>query len=186
MSISFRRQLAVSGSAAVVLLGGAAAITTVTADTASAATRQTVEHAVTAPVQMPDGRTIRITGMGGYGHQVSPSHIDTIASVAYKTDTTPATGRSPYTDFTPQQTPAGYTQQVTTQSGGGAVIGAGVAVILLFLVIAIVRIRHGASKGDAVLFLLLGVALTGTSIGTMLNQFTTSGVGSLGGAFGGL
>lgn len=197
MSITFR-QIAVSGSAAVALFGGAAAITMATPSPASAATQTVAHRAVTAPVRMPDGRTLRITGMGGYGHQATAGHVATVAAFKSDTATTPpdatdgvGTGLTPdggigaqlQNPTTGQQT--GYNQQITTQSGGGY-IGAGVVAILLFAVIAIVRIRHGASKGDAALFLFLGVALAGTTIGTMLHQFATNGVGSFGGALGGL
>jgi hypothetical protein len=189
------RRIAVSGSAAVALLGGAAAITIVDSPTASATEQTTVHRAVTAPVNLPDGRTVRITGMGGYGHQASDVHVATVA--AFKSDTTPAADPSLGTGLTPDGgagaalgnpvtgTQTGYNQQVTTQSAGGY-IGVGAATILLFLVIAIVRIRHGASKGDAALFLFLGVALAGTTIGTMLHTFSNSGVGSLSGVLSGM
>jgi len=187
------RQFAVSGSAAVALLGGAAAITVAAPSPASAAEMQTVAHrAVTAPVNLPDGRTIRITGMGGYGHQATAQHIATVAD--FKTDTTPAADPSFGTGLTPagaaitnpvNGTQTGYTQQVTTQSAGGYV-AAGVAGTLLFGAIAIIRLRSNAHKGDAVLFLFLGVGLGGTAFGTMIHQMTASGVGSLGSVLGSL
>jgi hypothetical protein len=134
MSITFR-QIVVSGSAAVALLGGAAAITTVAAPQASAAEMQTTAHrAVTAPVQLPDGRTMRITGMGGYGHQATEAHVATVAAYKADTATTPpdavddpsvgtgltpdgGTGAALQNPTTGQQT--GYNQQVTTQATGG-------------------------------------------------------------------
>lgn len=189
------RQFAVSGSAAVALLGGAAAITVADSPTASAAETQTVaHHATTAPVNLPDGRTMRITGMGGYGHHATPQHVATVA--AYKTDSQPGTAG---TNLTPDggagaqlqnpynQVPATYQQQISTQSSGGVALGAGIVAILVLGVIVFFKIKHGHLKvGDVVLVGLLGVALSGTVIGTMAHQITNSGVSSLGGVLGGL
>lgn len=194
MSITFR-QIAVSGGAAVALLGGAAAITTATAGTASAATHATVEQAVTAPVQLPDGRTIRITGMGGYGHQATADHVTAVAAKADGT-TGITTGITPDRNSssadlqnplnTPQQVPAGYNQQVTTQASGGAV-AVGVVAILALSIVVFFKVKHGHIKTmDAVLVGLLGISLAGTVVGTMGNQITNSLIGSLGGVLGGL
>jgi len=188
------RQFAVSGSAAVALLGGAAAITFAAPSPASAAEMQTVAHrAVTAPVTLPDGRTMRITGMGGYGHQATAQHVATVAD--FKADTTPAADPSFGTGLTPagaaitnpvNGTQTGYTQQVTTQSAGGY-IAAGVVAIIALSIIVFFKVKHGHIKAfDAVLVGLLGVSLAGTVVGTMGHQITTSLVGSLGGVLGGL
>lgn len=186
------RQFAVSGSAAVALLGGAAAITTATAPQASAAEQTTVTRAVTAPVQMPDGRTMRITGMGGYGHQATGQHIATVA--AFKTDTTPAADPTLGTGLTPDGgagaaitnpvtgTQTGYNQQVVTQSAGGT-IAVGLVSILLLAVIVYVKVKHsGLKAGDAVFAGLFGIALSGTFVGTMASSMTNSVIGSIGNA----
>jgi hypothetical protein len=183
MNTTFRR-IVVSGSAAVALLGGAAAITTATAPPASATeTHAIVERAVTAPVNLPDGRTVRITGMGGYGHRATEAHIATVA--AYKTGTgLSGSGSQLQTPYNTGQVPANY-QQV--QAGGGTVIGVGVVAILIFGIVVFFRVKHNHLKvGDAVVVLLLGVSLSGTVIGAMADQITKSGVGSLGGVLGGL
>jgi hypothetical protein len=189
------RQFAVSGSAAVALFGGAAAITMAAPEPASAATQQIAENAVTAPVQLPDGRTMRITGMGGYGHQATEVHIGTVAS--FSADSVPgstANGlapggagtavQAPYSNQ--QQIPVGYNQQITTQAGGGA-IGVGIVTILVLGIIVFYKVRHGGLRtGDAVLGGLFGIALSGTVIGAMGSQLTNSIVGSLGSMLGGL
>jgi len=189
------RRIAVSGSAAVALLGGAAAITTATAPQASAAEQKTaVHHVVTAPVNLPDGRTIRIAGLGGYGHAATDVHVATVA--ALKTDASPSASPDLTTGITPgagtqlpnpvngQQT--GYNQQITTQAGGGT-IAVGVVAIAILGLIVFFRVRHNHLKvGDAVVVTLLGVALSGTVIGALATQMTNSGVGSLGGILGGL
>ena len=192
MSISFR-QIAVSGSAAVALLGGAATITLLDSPTASAAPQTVAHTAATTPVNLPGGRTVRITGMGGYGHHATEAHVATVA--AYKTGTgdgtttgmTPDGGagsalQNPYTG----QVPASTNQQITTQAGGGY-IGVGVATIVILGIVVFYKVRHGGLKtGDAVIGALLGIALSGTVVGAMGNQLTHSLVGSLGNMLGGL
>jgi len=196
MSITFR-QIAVSGSAAVALLGGAAAIGVAAAPAASAVEMHTVaERAVTAPVTLPDGRTLRITGMGGYGHHATAEHVATVA--AYRTDTQDPAGittgntaddgtstqlQNPYNTG---QVPAGYNQQITTQASGG-VVATGVVAILALSIIVFFKVKHGHIKSlDAVLVGLLGIALSGTVIGGMGAQMTNSLLGSLGSMLGGL
>jgi hypothetical protein len=192
MSLSLR-QFAVSGGTAALLLGGAAAVTVAAPSPASAATQTVTVNAVTAPVQLPDGRTVRITGMGGYGHQATPEHVATVA--AYKTDANPGSTQgitnglndsNPQSPYTTGQVPAGYNQQISTQSGGGAV-AVGVVAILALSIVVFFKVKHGHIKAtDAVLVGLLGISLAGTVIGTMGNQITNSLIGSLGGVLGGL
>lgn len=196
MSVTFR-QIAVSGSAAVALLGGAAAIGVASAPTASAVEMHaTVEHAVTAPVTLPDGRTMRITGMGGYGHQATGQHVATVAN--FKTGTTPSTDQSVGTGLTPDGgagaqlqnpvngTPAGYNQQIVTQASGGS-IAIGVVSILVLGIIVFYKVRHGGLRvADAVLGVVAGVAISGTFLGPMISQMTNSLVGSLGSMLGSL
>jgi hypothetical protein len=194
------RRIAVSGSAAVALLGGAAAITTATAPTASAAEIQaTIDRATGAAVNLPDGRIVHVRGMDAAAYTATPEHVSTIVLAAAKTDGTDPAGisngltadggqgaaiTSPQNPATGQQT--GYNQQVTTQSGGGTIAVGVVAIAILGLVVFF-RVRHNHLKvGDAVVVTLLGVALSGTVIGAMATQMTNSGVGSLGGILGGL
>jgi hypothetical protein len=190
MSITFR-QFAVSGSAAIALLGGAAAIGVAAAPTASAAEMQTVaERAVTAPVTLSDGRTMRIAGMGGYGHQATAEHVATVA--AYRTDTQDPAGittgntaddgtssqlQNPYNTG---QIPAGYNQQITTQASGGTV-AVGVVSILILAIIVFYKVKHGGLRAaDAALGVVAGVAVGGTFLGPMIQNMTNSLVGSLG------
>lgn len=195
MNVTLRR-IAVSGSAAVAVLGGAATITLAAPSPASAAVSETVvERAVTAPVSLPDGRTIRITGMGGYGHHASTEQIAVVAG--FKTDTEPGSADGITNGLTPdsgtgtqlvnpqQQMPAGTQQQYQTQAGGGT-LAVGIVAILVLGTIAFFRVRGSVKVGDAVLFTFLGVALSGTVVGVMATQITQSGVGSLGGVLGGL
>ncbi|CAL9368124.1 hypothetical protein [Streptomyces sp. enrichment culture] len=191
------RRVAVSGSAAVAVLGGAATLTVAAPAPASAAVSEhVVERAVTAPVTLPDGRTMRITGMGGYGHHATDTHVAVVAG--FKTDTEPGSGDGITNGLTPdsgsgsqlvnpqQQMPAGTQQQYQTQAGGGA-IGVGVVTILILAIIVFVKVKHsGLKASDAVLGGLLGIALSGTVIGAMGSQLTNSLVGSLGTMLGNL
>nr|WTC12520.1 hypothetical protein OHA15_33780 [Streptomyces anthocyanicus] len=196
MNVTFRR-IAVSGSAAVAVLGGAATITLAAPSPATAAVSEhVVERAVTAPVTMPDGRTIRITGMGGYGHHATDKQIAVVAG--FKSDTEPGSSDGITNGLTPdggtgaqltnpqQQTPAGYPQQIQTQASGGT-IAVGIVSILLLAIIVLVKVKHSGLKAiDATLGVLFGLALSGTFIGTMGQQMTNSIVGSLGNMLGGL
>ncbi|MEV6547971.1 hypothetical protein AB0M57_04585 [Streptomyces sp. NPDC051597] len=193
------RRIAVSGSAAVALLGGAAVITTASAPSASAAEIQSaVDRAAGAPVSMPDGRVVYVRGLDAAAYKASGEQREVIVQAAAKTDTGPGQGSGISTGLTLNggqgaaiqnpQTPAVYNQQqITTQAGGGAMLGTGVVAMLLLGLIVFFKIKHGSIKvGDAVLVAFLGVALSGTVIGAMATQMTNSGVGSLGGILGGL
>ncbi|MEU0589948.1 hypothetical protein [Streptomyces ardesiacus] len=195
MNPTFRR-IAVSGSAAVAVLGGAATVTLAAPSPATAATAErVVERAVTAPVTLPDGRTIRITGMGGYGHQATAKQVAVVAG--FRSDTEPGSSDGITNGLTPdggtgaqltnpqQQAPAGYQQNLQTQAGGGT-LAVGIVAIFILGTIAFFRVRGSVKIGDAVLFTFLGVALSGTVVGVMATQITQSGVGSLGGVLGGL
>ncbi|MGW2861918.1 hypothetical protein [Streptomyces sp. NPDC001205] len=201
MNVTIRR-IAVSGSAAVALLGGVAAITAVSAPSVSATeVRTTIDRAAGAPVNLPDGRIAYVRGLDAAAYKASPEQHAVIIQAAAKTDATP--NPNPGTGFdtglTPNggqgapiqnptsQTPAGLNQQVTTQASGGAVLGSGVVALLLLGVIVFFKIKHHSIKvGDAILVAFLGVALSGTVIGAMATQMTNTGVGSLGGILSGL
>ncbi len=192
------RRIAVSGSAAVALLGGAAAGTVATADIASAAEMQTViDRATGAPVKLPDGRPLRVPGLDTAGYRATDEQRTTVVSLAsVKTDSNPGVG----TGLTPDggsgaaiqnpysQTPVNVTpQQIQTQAGGGAVIGVGIVSILVLAILVWVKVKHSGLKAiDATLGILFGIALSGTVIGTMGSQLTNSLVGSMGTMLGGL
>jgi hypothetical protein len=190
------RRIAVSGSAAVALLGGAAAITTATAPTASAAEMQTaITRATGAPVNMPDGRTLHIRGLDAAGYTATAEQ-HTVVLAAAKTDNdpdnisnglTPDGGQGSAITNPNSQTPAqpsGYNQQVQTQAGGGT-IAVGIVAILVLGIVVFFRVKkHDLKAGDAVLVGLFGIALSGTFVGAMGSQLTNSLVGSLGSMLG--
>ncbi|MPY47125.1 hypothetical protein [Streptomyces acidicola] len=152
------RKIAVSGGAAVALLGGATA-TAVAASPEHEATVIAIARTDTGPGSA-DGITGDLTPNGGVGAPLQ----------------NPANG----------QVPAGYNQQIQTQASGG-VIGAGVVAILVLGIIVVVRIKGRDVKvGDAVVLTLFGIAVSGTVIGALGDQLTDSAIGSIGSMLGGL
>lgn len=197
MNLTIRR-IVVSGSAAAALLGGAAALGTVTAPTASAADFDTaITRATGTPVSMPDGRTIHVRGMDAASYRATAEQHTVILAAAKAEDDptaeignglTPDNGSgsgaaldNPNTPNVNGQTPNGYNpQQVSTQAGGGA-IAIGMVSILVLGIWVFFKVKHGAIKAvDAVIVGLLGIALSGTFVGAMGSQMTNSLVGSLG------
>lgn len=196
------RRIVVSGSAAVALLGGAAAITVASPTPASAADFETaVNRATGTPVQLPDGRTAYVRGMDAAAYTASPEHTRTIVLAAAKDEGDPGIGtgltpdsgsgaalQNPNQPTVNGQTPANSynPQQIQTQASGGA-IGAGVVAILVLGIIVVVRVRGKDVKvGDAVVLTLFGIAVSGTVIGALGDQLTDSAIGSLGSMLGGL
>lgn len=151
------RRIAVSGAAAVALLGAAG--------TATAAATEEHEATVIAiaadDTQDPAGITNGLTPDSGSGAPIQ----------------NPVTGVQP-NGVNPQQ--------IQTQASGAA-IGTGVAAIAILGLIVFFRVKGGHVKvGDAVVVMFLGVALAGTVIGGMADQLTDTGVASLGDILGGL
>lgn len=195
------RHIAVSGSALVALLGGAAAITAASAPTASAAEMQTViDRATGAPVTLPDGRTTYVRGMDAAAYNATPEQ-HTVVLAAAKSDDDPAgisngltadggqgaaitSPNSPQAPINGVQT--GYNQQVTTQAGGGTV-AVGIVVLLILCIVVVFKVRHGGLKAaDAALGVVAGVAVGGTFLGPMITAMSNSLVGSVGSALAGM
>lgn len=151
------RRLVVSGGATIALLGG-------TATTTFAATPE--HEATVIAIAQSDS-----DGTDGITNGLTPD-TDSGSPLQNPNNT--------------GQLPAGYQQQVTTQASGAA-IGTGVVAILILGIVVFFRVKGGHLKvGDAVVVVLLGVALAGTVIGGMADQITNSGVTSLGGVLSGL
>ncbi|MFE9736120.1 hypothetical protein ACFYO9_37340 [Streptomyces sp. NPDC005863] len=191
------RRIAVSGSAAVALLGGAATIGAATAPPASATTMQTViDEATGAPVKLPGGKTTYVRGMDAAAYRASDEHTRTITlAAAGKEDDpadeigsglTPDGGQGAPIQNPNNQAPAGPNQQINTQAGGGTIAVSIVAILILGILVW-VKVKHSGLKAiDATLGVLFGIALSGTIIGSMGSQMTNSLVGSLGTMLGGM
>ncbi|MGW0920120.1 hypothetical protein ACWD3J_14020 [Streptomyces sp. NPDC002755] len=194
------RRIAVSGSAAAALLGGAAAITVAYSGTASATEIQAhIDRATGAPVTMPDGRTVHIRGLDTAGRPATAEHHTAVVTLAsYKADPNDPAGitngltadngsgsalQNPLNSGT---IPASTPQQITTQAGGGT-ISVGIVSILVLAIIVFVKVKHSGLKvADAVLGALFGIAIAGTTFGAMGNSLTNSVVGSLSSMLGNL
>jgi len=150
------RRIAVSGAAAVALLGSAAA----TATAATAEHEATIVAIAQTDTQDPAGITTGITTDGGQGAML----------------------QNPVNN--PQ--PAGYNQQIRTQASGGAIAGGVVAILLLGFVVFVRVKHRDIKIGDAVVVTLFGIAVSGTVIGGLGDQLTNSAIGALGGVLGGL
>ncbi|MFE4857343.1 hypothetical protein [Streptomyces sp. NPDC056670] len=192
------RRIAVSGSAAVALLGGAVAVTVASAPSASAADIQSaIDRAAGAPVTMPDGRVVHVRGLDAAAYKASPEQRSVVVQAAAKTDAdpslpgvgtglTPNGGQGAAIQNPVSQMPAGLNQQVTTQASGGA-IGVGVVSIIILAIIVFIKVKHsGLKAGDAVFGALFGIAISGTFIGAMGAQMTNSLVSSMGNMLSGL
>jgi hypothetical protein len=150
------RRIAVSGAAAVALLGAAGTATAAVTDEHEA----TVVAIAHTDTQDPADITNGITPDGGQGAAIQNPVTGTRTGVA--------------------------PQQIQTQASGGAIAG-GVVAILALGIVVFVRVKHHDIKvGDAILITLFGIALSGTVIGSMGDQFTESAIASIGSALGGL
>jgi len=195
------RRIAVSGSAAAALLGGAATVTLAASEPAAATEIQAhIDRATGAPVTLPDGRVMHIRGLDTASRTATVKHHSAAAQLAnYRADAndpagvtngiTPDNGsgsalQNPLN--TPGAVQTGVNDQVVTQASGGTV-AVGIVAILVLGIVVFVRVKGKDVKaGDAVILTLFGIAISGTVIGAMGNQMTTSLVSSLGGVLGGL
>jgi hypothetical protein len=150
------RRIAVSGAAAVALVGGAATVTT-----ADAAEHEATVVAIAQTDSQPgsaDGITNDLAPNGGAGAPLQ----------------------------NPGTVPAGYPEQIQTQASGGAIGAGVVAILVLGIIVFVRVKHRDIKPGDAVLVGLFGIALSGTVIGAMGEQLTDSVVSSLGNVLGGL
>lgn len=151
------RRIAVSGAAAVALLGAAGTATAAATEEHEA----TVLAIAKADTQDPAGITTGITPDNGSGAAIQ----------------NPVDGMQPN---------GVNGQQIQTQASGGVIAG-GVVAILVLGIIVVVRVRGKDVKvGDAVVLTLFGIAVSGTVIGGLGDQLTDSAIGALGGMLGGL
>ncbi|MGW0577728.1 hypothetical protein ACWD25_17540 [Streptomyces sp. NPDC002920] len=192
------RRIAVSGSAAVALLGGAATITVADSSTASATEIQShIDRATGAPVNLPDGRVMHIRGLDTAGRTATAEQQTAVVSLAaYQADATDPSGitngitpdnGSGHALQNPLNTPGGtgavqtgVNDQIVTQAGGGA-ISITVAMGVGLLIVVIVMVRRGQVKfAQAAMCIALGVYLAPTFVGPLVQQLG----GSLGGSLG--
>jgi len=196
MNESFRR-IAVSGSAAVALLGGVATLAVANAEPASATEIQSaVDRATGAAVKLPDGRTLHVPGMDAAAYRVDAGHYTAAVTLASaKTSIgstgditnglTPDSGSALQNPFNTGQVPAGYGQQIQTQAGGGT-ISLTVAIGVALLAVVIVMVKKGHVKfAQAFACVALGVYLAPTFFGPLIQQLGGSAASGLGNVWAG-
>jgi hypothetical protein len=189
------RTIALSGAAAAAVLATAATATADTPEAATTAVHEAVANASGAHVKLPSGKTIRVAGMDSVSYRADAVHRTAVVKLAAGPTAQPdngwegsppiSNGIDPRQGSVPQQVPGYGPQQIQTQAGGGS-LAVGVVVILLLGTIAFFRVKKDAKVGDAVLFVFLGVALSGTIIGALATNLTGAGITSIGGVLGGL
>lgn len=150
------RRIAVSGAAAVALLGAAGTATAAVADEHEA----TVVAIAKTDTNDPD-ITNGITPDNGSGAAI----------------------QNPITGVQPNGVNG---QQIQTQASGGAIAGGVVAILVLGIIVVVRVRNHDLKAGDAVVVTLFGIAVSGTVIGSLGGQLTGSAINALGGVLGGL
>ncbi|MET9376266.1 hypothetical protein ABZX98_19270 [Streptomyces sp. NPDC002992] len=174
------RSLALTGAAAVAVLGTATTATADTPEQATAIVDEAVNHAAGAPVSLPDGRTLHVRGLEAASYRADAAHTTAVADLAVGTPQNgTASQLQPGTGYAPQQ----YQQQAA--SGGAIAVG-----IVLMLVLGIVLFfgikSNKVSKGWAVLSGAFGITLGSTFVGPMVLTIGGSALGALGQVLGGL
>lgn len=184
------QRIALSGSAAIALLGGAAALGTVTAEPAQAAEIQAaVDHAAGATVTLPDGRTMHIRGLENVSYRADAGQRTTVENLAASGSGNENLNLGPGT--TPDYGGAGQQmgtnpQQYQTQAGAAS-ISITVAIGIGLAVIAVTWIRKGTVRAlNAVVLIALGVYLAPTVFGPMITNLGGSLGSSLGNIWTGL
>lgn len=193
------RRIAVSGSAAVALLGGAATLTVADSEPASATEIQArIDRATGAPVTLPDGRVMHVPGLDTAGRTATAEqHTAVVELAAYQTDVndpagitnglTPdsGSGHALQNPFNSGAVPASTPQQITTQAGGGT-ISLTVAIGLALLAVVIVMVKKGHVKfAQAFACVALGVYLAPTFFGPLIQQLGGSAATGLGNVWAG-
>lgn len=186
------RTLALSGVAAVAVLGTAATASADTPEEASAVVQAAVDRAVGVPVSLPDGRVLHVRGLDSVTYRADADHRTTVVTLAAGPGTDTGTVGIESTLNQPRQqggfgSNVGVTpQQVTTQAGAGTLSATAVAALVMGVVLYF-GIKHGkVSRGWAIGCVVLGVLLSPTFVGPLVGQLTGSGATTFGNLWAGL
>ncbi|WP_255951573.1 hypothetical protein [Streptomyces odontomachi] len=182
------QRIALSGSAAIALLGGAATLGTISAEPAQAAEVQAaVDRAAGATVTLPDGRTMHIRGMENASYRADASQRTTVENLAAGGNDNLNLGPGAVPDYSGAGQQMGTNpQQYQNQAGAGA-ISITVAIGIGLAVIAVAWIRKGTVRAlNAVVLIALGVYLAPTVFGPMITNLGGSLGSSLGNIWTGL
>ncbi|MFE7120641.1 hypothetical protein ACFU99_34945 [Streptomyces sp. NPDC057654] len=197
------RSLAVTGAAAAALLGAGGSLSdAAAADDNAGVVRvaaQEVARATGAPVTLPSGKTIHVTGLGSAAYRADAAQQATVTTLA---DAAPGAGSgtgggtgSMESELNQNQQQGGQqptgqygtgTNGIRTQASGGSIsMTAAIGLGLLIAVIAAIR-SNKVRWLWAVVCIALGVYLTPTVVGPMIQSFGGSIGSSLGNVWSGL
>jgi hypothetical protein len=209
------RTIALSGVAAAAVLGTATTSSAATPETVHTVVEAAVDRAAGAPVTLPSGTRIHVTGMESAAYRATDVHRTAVVQLAAATPApkppkggtkgiedslddfeganNEVGGQQPQGGIGQQipQQPAGYgmqqPQQMQTQAGAGTGLGVGAVVILVLSIVLVFGLKGGkVSKGWAIACIVLGVALGGTVVGGIVSQISGSGVSAVNNIFGSL
>lgn len=168
------RTLALTGAAAAALLGTAGTVHADTPEEAAAVVEQAVDRAAGASVTLPSGKTLHVRGLEAASYRADAAHHQ--AAVTLATDT--GTGA-------PLQNPV-TSPQVQTQASGGTVATGAVLALVLGIVLWF-GVKGGKLRWSwAVLCISLGVVLSSTFLGPLVQTLGSTGLNAVGSIFGGL
>ncbi|MEU6170180.1 hypothetical protein [Streptomyces tanashiensis] len=172
------RTLALTGAAAVALLSTATTATADTPEQATAIVDQAVARATGAPVSLPDGRTMTVTGLDSVSYRADAAHKATVADLSAAG---PAQGAAP-------QLQPGATPQLQPQAAAGTgAITVGIVLMLVLGIVLFFGIKNGkVSKGWAGLCGAFGITLGSTFVGPMVLTIGGSALAAVGQVLGGL
>lgn len=187
------RTIALSGAAAAALFASGGTASATTPEVASVTVESAVTAAAGAPVTLPSGKTIRITGMDSVSYRADDSHRATVVTLAdsptggvgsdLSSSPQPGGGFDPRLDTPNPQ--YGNQQPIQTQAGGGA-ISVTVAIGLALLAVVIVMVKKGnLGLAKAAACIALGVYLAPTFVGPLVQQLGGSAATSLGNVWAG-
>ncbi|MEV6202208.1 hypothetical protein AB0M64_19840 [Streptomyces sp. NPDC051771] len=153
------RSLALSGAAALAVMSTATTASAETPEQATAIVDQAVADATGAPVTLPDGRTMTVTGLDTAAYRADATHTVTVADLA---------AGAPQAGTAPQVQPgAGFAPQNASAQTGAIAVG-----IVLMLVLGIVLFfgikNNRISKGWGGLSCAFGITLGSTFLGPLV------------------
>ncbi|MFB8407538.1 hypothetical protein [Streptomyces sp. NPDC055912] len=165
------RSLALSGAAALAVLGTATTASADTPEQATAIVDQAVTHATGTPVSLPDGRTLTVTGLDTASYRADAAHRATVADLS---------AGAPQPEA-PQLQP-GYPPQLQAQAAAGTgAIAVGIVLMLVLGIVLFFGIKNGkVSKVWAGVCGAFGITLGSTFVGPMVLTIGGSALSAVG------
>ncbi|MFB6955356.1 hypothetical protein ACFCXP_37565 [Streptomyces niveus] len=184
------RTLAVSGAAAAAVVASAsAASAAATPEAATAVVQSAATSAAGAPVTLPSGKTIRVSGLDSVSYRADAGHRTAVVTLADG----PVEQGSGMAGNPPNTAPGGIGQgvgynpgQVQTQAGVGTISATAVAALVLGITVVVLVKKSGLKVSWAVVCVAFGVLLSPTFIGPLVGTLAGTGANAFGTIWGGL